>query len=160
MNEPEIQFRITILDPPRGVLFALQRGRSELVAAIRSSDAPICLDFTARLLVAPDNQNVDFRGPFVQGRPGSRFVYVNSGTYAGDQKSCWSRRAKVPLTGIAASVARKLQATPKARLEAIIHGTARDGGPACGSVPLSESEWRVVKPSEDCRARAPTRRCG
>jgi len=157
MNEPEIPLRIALIDAPRGVLFALQRGRSELVAAIRSSGAPICFDFTARLVVASDNRNVDFRGPFVQGRPGSRFVYVNSGTYAGDQKSCWSRRAKVPLTGIAASLARKLQATAKACLEAVIHGTARDGGPACGSVPLLETKWRVTKQSDNCGLCARTR---
>ncbi len=149
MKEPEIRLRITILDPPRGVLFALQRGRFELKASIRSSGVRMRLDFTARLVVAPGLRSVDFRGPFVQGRLGSRFVYVNSGTYAGDAKSCWSRRAKVPLTGIAATLARKVQATPNARLEAIICGTANDGGPACGSVPLLESEWHVANPGED-----------
>ena len=142
--EPEIKFRITMLDPPRGVLFALQR-RSELVAVTRSSGKPIFFDFTARLVVTPGQQRVDFRGPFVQGRPGNRFIYVNSGTYAGDQDSCWSRRAKVPLAGITRSLARNLQATPNARLEARILGTSRDGGPSCGSVLPLGSGWAVAK---------------
>ena len=151
MKEPEIPLRIIIVDAPRGVLFALQRGRSELVGAIHSSGAPISFDFTARLVIAPDKKSVDFRGPFVQGRPGSRFVYVNSGTYAGDEKSCWSRRAKVPLSGIASAVARELQTAPKGRLEAVIAGTSRDGGPVCGSVRLLESGWRVARGGTQAR---------
>jgi len=88
-----LRFRsaFALIDAPRASSSLLQRGRSELVAAIRSSGAPICFDFTARLVVASDNRNVDFRGPFVQGRPGSRFVYVKLRDVAGDQKSCWSR---------------------------------------------------------------------
>jgi hypothetical protein len=140
------------------VLFALQRGRSEPVGAIRSSGTAICLDFTARLVAAHDNKSADFRGPFVQGRPGDRFVYINAGTYAGDQESCWSRRAKVPLIRIAASLVRKLQATPHSRLEAVIAGTSKDGGPACGTVPLLESGWRVARQNDKRGARSEMRR--
>ena len=39
----------------------------------------------------------NFLGPFAQGPPADRFVYINSGTLAGQAESEWTRRAKVPL---------------------------------------------------------------
>ncbi len=42
----EVVFRITVLDPPRGVVFRLQRGRSELVAPSNESTTSITFDFT------------------------------------------------------------------------------------------------------------------
>ncbi len=35
----------------------------------------------------------NFLGPFVQGPPVGLFVYVNSGTLAGQSDSCWTRRS-------------------------------------------------------------------
>jgi len=69
-------------------------------------------------------------------------VYVNSGTLAGDPQSCWARRAKVPLGGITWALIRNAQASGHA-VETEIAGVGRDGGPACGTVPLRR-EWRVV----------------
>ena len=80
--------------------------------------------------------------PFSQGPPSGRFVYVNSGTLAGQKGSCWSRRAKVPLTGITWDDLDAVRCGPVRVLEASIHGTGRDGGPACASVPLA-AQWRA-----------------
>jgi hypothetical protein len=143
-TDTEIALRIVILDPPHDVTFALQRGRAELVDATRSSSGePIVFDFTTRVRPAPYGLN--FLGPFTQGTPRSRFVYVNSGTYAGDEASCWSRRAKVPLAGITAELVERAAATPGAALRARIRGRARDGGPVCASVEVLEPGWSVVK---------------
>ena len=78
-------------------------------------------------------------GPFVQGPRGQRFVYLDIGTYAGQAESCWSRRLKVPLTGITA----KMIAAGDV-LEARVPGTGRDGGPTCASVRDFEG-WKPVK---------------
>jgi hypothetical protein len=145
MKEPELSFRITVLGPPSGVLFGLQRDRSALVSPTRSTGAPITFDFTARVIFSSDSEYVDFRGPFVQGPKGTRFVYVNSGTSAGDRGSCWSRRAKVSLAGITASLAHKCLTTAGAQLEAVFQGTGTDGGPACASVKLLEPGWVMGK---------------
>lgn len=83
----------------------------------------------------------NFLGPFAQGPPAGRFVYINSGTLAGQSDSGWTRRAKVPLTAITWSLIERAQATGGV-LETSIAGTGGDGGPACGTVPL-RSAWRV-----------------
>jgi len=109
MNEPEIPLRIALIDAPR----ASSSLCSEAAPSwLRQFDPQVPQSASTLRLVWLSLLTIEtliFRGPFVQGRPGSRFVYVNSGTYAGDQKSCWSRRAKVPLTGIAASLARSFR---------------------------------------------------
>ena len=43
----EVAFRITVLNPPRGVTFRLQRGRSELVAPSSETATSISFDFTS-----------------------------------------------------------------------------------------------------------------
>jgi len=71
-------------------------------------------------------------------------VYVTSGTLAGQADSCWTRAAKVPLSGITWPLIQEALATLGVVIEAHIAGTAKDGGPACAAVPLLNGEWRVV----------------
>ena len=71
-------------------------------------------------------------GPFVQGPPAERFVYLDIGTYAGQTDTQWSRRLKVPLAGITAKMVE--QVSGSAVLEASVPGTGRDGGPNCATV--------------------------
>ena len=82
-------------------------------------------------------------GKFAQGPADARFVYINWGTSAGQFGSCWSRRAKIPLRGITAKMIASLLKKPALLLEASIRGTAKDGGPACATVPLL-SDWVVT----------------
>jgi len=141
-TEREIAMRIVVLDPPPDVVFALQRGRSELVAPTRATGDPIAFTFTVRVGTG-GRPAVNVLGPFAQGPPRKRFVYVNSGTFAGDATSCWSRRAKVPLAGVTEALVRAVAARPDAYLEATIPGCAGDGGPSCATVPLLEG-WAVA----------------
>ncbi|MGH9341981.1 MAG: DUF5990 family protein [Acidobacteriota bacterium] len=141
MKDKEVPLRLTVVNPPTDVVFALQRGRSQLYQPTRSSGTSLSFDFTVR--VCSTGTSLTLLGPFAQGTPASRFVYVNSGTYAGDAASCWSRRAKVPLTGITPQLIRRLEQAPGSLLEGCIAGTAKDGGPACASVSLLGQGWCV-----------------
>lgn len=87
---------------------------------------------------------LNFLGPFTQGAPSVRFVYVNMGTAAGDAESPWARRAKVPLMGITEALVDQVLKTPGARLEARFAGTAKDGLPSCASVKLLGDGWTLV----------------
>ena len=149
MKDQEIPLRLTVVDPPADVVFAIQRGRSDLHQSTRSTGAPITFDFTVRIRSSDTTNRHTVLGPFAQGTPATRFVYVNSGTSAGDRTSCWSRRAKVPLSGITPELIAQLAQAPGTTLEARIAGTGRDGGPACASVPLLGRGWRVVRSSLD-----------
>ncbi|HBY62874.1 MAG TPA: hypothetical protein DEH78_23880 [Solibacterales bacterium] len=127
----ELTLRLVIEQPPPGVDYALQKGSGthyETTQRQRSDGADLVFTFQpairngARGIAA-------LAGPFVQGPPRQRFVYVDIGTYAGQAGSRWSRRLKVPLDGIAAEL---LEAGGV--LEARVPGTGPDGGPTCATV--------------------------
>lgn len=136
--DAELALRIVVADPPPGVTFARQRGKSELVPPTRSTPKELVFDLTVRVR---DEAQPNFLGPFAQGPRGARFVYVNSGTYAGQADTPWSRRAKVPLAGITWALIKRAKGAP---LEAWINGTGSDGGPTCGTVPLLDGGWKIA----------------
>ena len=139
----DVPLRITVVRPPAGVEFRLQQGRSDLVAPTRVTPTEIQFEFNLRL--GPTRaRRPTLLGHAAQGPPAKRFVYINSGRQAGQASTCWDRRAKVPLQGITSGLLKDLFAANDAVLEARIEGTARDGGPACATVPLLGNSWRLV----------------
>ncbi|HEX6747270.1 MAG TPA: DUF5990 family protein [Longimicrobium sp.] len=140
--ERELPLRIVVLRPPPGVTFAVQRGRDGLLPPACVSGDEIAFELTVRAAPRGDG-TVNLLGPFAQGSPSDRFIYVSSGTSAGQAGSCWTRRAKVKTAGITPALVEEALATPGAVLEARIAGTARDGGPCCATVPLLDGGWRV-----------------
>ena len=140
----ELPLRIVMERPPAGAVIALQRGatgKAMLVAPVSVSQDALVFDFAVTVSGAGADGGPRLLGPCVQGPPGGRFVYLNSGTYAGAPGRSGGRRAKVPLGGISWALIEALPAG--GRLEAHIAGTARDGGVACASVPLLPPGWRV-----------------
>ena len=140
----EIPLRIVVLQPPPGVTFAVQRGKSDLTPPTAATDQSIVFDLTVRIGARQANEPPNLLGPYAQGKPGARFVYVNSGTYAGQVDSCWSRRAKVGLQEITWTLIDRVRASSTNVLECTIAGAARDGGPVCASVPVLESDWKIA----------------
>ncbi len=139
----QIMLRISVIKPPAGVSFKMQKGRDELVPHSVENDGAISFEFpvSVDLAQAPPN----FLGKFVQGPRGSRFVYVNSGTLAGQTDSCWTRHAKISLMSITTDQLAGVIGEPDTFLEASINGTGRDGGPACASVPLIGNGWNIYR---------------
>jgi Family of unknown function (DUF5990) len=136
-----VHLRIVVVDPPPGVAWALQLGKSELRPPIRASAKEVVFEFEVNVDGTTKTGGVRFLGPAVQGPPDGRFVYLSSGKRAGTPGSCWDRRAKIPLGGITAAILAKVNATRV--LEARITGRARDGGPACASVPIL-GPWKAL----------------
>ena len=91
------------------------------------------------LLLSTGSPN--FLGRFAQGPKDARFVYVNSGSYAGVSHSCWSRRAKVSLMSITREQIQKALGDD-AVIETTFPGVGKDGGPTCASV--KGIEWKVA----------------
>lgn len=141
----DFAFRIRIIvdRPPPNAHFALQLGKADLAPPLARDADSITFEVVVR---AVHNRAgaLDFRGPAVQGPVGSRFVYINSGSYAGDATNSWNRRAKVSLQGITTAHVDALMVRPALRMEGQIHGTARDGGPVAASTPLLGAGWRLV----------------
>jgi hypothetical protein len=133
--EREITLRIVLESPPAGVDFGLQKGQGneyETVQTQRSKTGDLRFEFSVR--VKEDKRGEPtFLGPFTQGPPQERFVYLDIGTYAGQTDTQWSRRLKVPLRGITWRMIEQA-ADSGAALETHVPGTGRDGGPNCATV--------------------------
>lgn len=139
-NEITLPLRVVVNSPPSGIRFCVQGKLGEYLSPVRSTGADLVFEVTARARPTPDG--VRLLGNVVQGPPNARFLYICSGTSAGDTASPWTRRAKVPLGGITDALVKK--AGNGGRLEARIAGRAKDSGPACATVPLLGAGWRHV----------------
>jgi len=144
VDATQVPLRVVVEQPPAGVSFAMQLGRADLLPPVRRRDGELAFEFSLRLKPGTWRKIV-FLGPAVHGPPADRFVYVNSGTSAGQFDSPWTRRAKIKLAGIDSTLVEHVLARPGARLEARIAGRGRDGGPACATVPLLGGTWRIVE---------------
>lgn len=132
----EISLRIRLQNPPAGVDFGLQQGSGHTYDTLqkqRSAGQELVFDCT--IGAQPDKDgHPRLSGKLVQGPPASRFLYITIGTSAGQWDSVWSRRLKIPLTGITADLISQLAANPATVLETRVPGTGKDGGPTCGTV--------------------------
>ena len=143
----EVPIRIVLIDPPPDVLFGVQRGRGaayEVESAQQRKRGDLCFDFSIVVSDSRTDGQPNFLGEFVQGPASRRFVYIDVGTYAGQQGTHWSRRIIIRLDGITWPLIRKAQAQPGYRLAAAIPGHGKDGGPSCATVPIPEG-WKLVK---------------
>jgi hypothetical protein len=134
-QQPELRLRITVIEPPAGVAFAMQRGRFELAAALETRSEALVFEFPVSVADA-SCKPPRLVGEFTQGPAAARFVYINVGTSAGQRGSPWTRRIKVPLYSMTPALVAAAIAAPGAVLETRVRGTGRDGSPACATVPL------------------------
>ena len=108
------------------------------------TESPSSIAWETKLVVKTDAAGVtDFSGPAVHGKRGERFFYLSwSGESAG--RRAMFRRAKIHLRDLTAAQIAKAGKTGQ-MLEARIHAVAKDGGPACASVPILGGGWSVVR---------------
>lgn len=143
--ESEVQIRLVLVDPPPGIDYGIQRGAGadyESVWVQQRKRDDVAFEFAVTVADNRKDGLPNFLGPFTQGPPAGRFIYIDVGTYAGQKNTPWSRRMKIPLAGITWPLIRKAMNKPGATLLARIPGTAKDGGPNCATVRLI-GEWRV-----------------
>jgi hypothetical protein len=144
--EQQLMCRIVLESPPPGVDFALQVGRGstfELVQKQRSTGKDLRFDVSVSIRETTDQAQPDFGGPAVQGPKSQRFIYISSGTYAGQLATQWARRLKVPLVGITTVMVKRVRADRHSVLEARVPGTAKDGGPNAATV-KPFAGWKVI----------------
>lgn len=128
--------KIILESPPAGVDFGIQKGSGkgyETILKQRSGKDDLCFEF--KILVKEGKaSSLDFAGPFVQGPPNERFIYVDIGTAAGQVNSVWSRRMKIPLRDISFETIKQALDNSSLVLETRVPGTGKDGGPNCATV--------------------------
>ena len=137
----EVPIRVNVVDPLKGVEMRVQRGRDELLPPSKASAKKLVFDFEITVDISSNAPN--FLGKYAQGPKDARFIYVNSGTYAGQGNTCWSRRAKLSLMSIDRKQVDDTLANKGSRIEVSVMGVGRDGGPTCASV--RDLVWNVIK---------------
>jgi hypothetical protein len=115
-----------------------RRGRPDELLGLVSGDAPSVV-WELEVTATPVEGGWDLRGPFVQGRPGGRFVYLSWGTVDADGGFTMFRRAKLLFNSV----------DPRVLAAAVAGGvlvgrlglTDVRGNPLCAGVRSSVIEW-------------------
>ncbi|MEP7108717.1 MAG: DUF5990 family protein [Ferruginibacter sp.] len=134
--ENELRCRIILQNPTPGVDFGLQKGKGnnfETIQIQKSGGNDLLFEFSL-WVKSGTNKSPVFLGPFAQGTPIDRFIYIDIGKCAGQRDSSWSRRLKIPLSGIIPEMIQQLLSDSKLIIETLVAGIGKDGGPNCGTV--------------------------
>ena len=133
--ERHVTLRVIVEQPPGGVDFGVQEGHGndyKTVQTQRFTKRDLRFEFPIRVNEGKSGQP-NFLGPFAQGPANGRFIYLDIGTAAGQTNTPWSRRLKIPLSGITWEMIEQASESSVA-IETHVPGTGKDGGPTCGTV--------------------------
>ena len=143
MTAQALAFRIIIEKPIAGILYGLQKGSGNSYETIQkqlSNSGDLVFDIMLPLKTNKEGTLV-LHGPFVQGPPNEKFLYIDIGSYAGQHHPFFNGRLKIPLTGITGSTMR--EAVNGKLLLAKIPGTkGKNGQPNMGTVKPFEG-WKI-----------------
>ncbi len=148
-----LRLRIRCVRPPDPQLhraaFGLQEkkpGDWVIHEGVRERNGDICFECECAVCLGAAAKVPDFSGRFIHGKPGERFLYLSwkpDGWSAGESEpgppAC-VRRIKIHLRTLNTKLIEKARRGGGV-LQAVIQGTAKDGGPACASVPLLGGDW-------------------
>jgi hypothetical protein len=124
----------------QSIHLGVQRGAEVVDLVPGDADAAVLV---VTVDVVSDDQGIDFRGPFVHGRRGERFVYLSWGQLRPAGGFEMFRRAKLHLSALAEGDVTQAVATG-ATLEAVLELTDERGGPLCAAVRPPLVRWRLA----------------
>ena len=121
------------------VHIGIQRGR-DVVDSVPVTDADVQFDLTLDLVVGEDGCADDFRGPYVHGTRGARFLYLSWGQIGADGAFAMFGRVKLPLPALDADALARLKtgATP---LTAVAELSDARGRPVTASLRAPQLVW-------------------
>lgn len=99
----DLKVQISVLQPPAlapGAAFGLQDQAQHLQEGTATAEGS--LNFTCSLTVVhrPRLDAPDYKGPYVQGKAGERFLYLSHGTLNADGRWTWIQRWKLMLASL------------------------------------------------------------
>lgn len=121
--------------PHTNVHVGVQRG--DEVVQVQPAEGPSVKFTFGIVLREQEDGGIDFRSPFVHGKPGERFFYLSWGDVGADGSFEMFRRAKLLLSAIPPG----LVTAKSGSLEAYLSLTDDQGGPVCASVRPPAINW-------------------
>jgi len=109
----------------------------ELLGVVAAVSASARWTFDARAIET--TVGIDVNGPYIHGRPGSRFIYLNWGVIDNDETFMTFRRAKLMFDGIPTAVL--TDATKQGVLVGGLGLTDDRGNPLCAAVRPPLIKW-------------------
>jgi len=134
--QPQLTLRIILENPTPGVDYGLQEGKGtdyKTIQTKRGNDGNLEFECNVNVKFSDKNTPV-FLGPYAQGPANERFIYIDIGTFAGQKDSIWDRRLKIPLSGISSEMINQALPNSGCKIETVVAGSGKDGGPNCGTV--------------------------
>lgn len=137
--EKQLAIQIVVFNPPAGITYSLQNGSGNAYTPEQQQlSTGENLTFTCTISVKQGKDgHPDFKGPYVQGPVGERFVYIDIGSYAGKTHHTANGRLKIPLRDITWAMA------DSGAIETKVEGTGKNGAVAYAT-PKPFDGWRVV----------------
>ena len=126
-EERSVLASVRVVNPLAGAAYALQRRDGHIDQGQIAGSADLAFTTSITLKLRSDG-SLDPTGLHVHGPRTGRFLYLASGTLAGQAGSPWTRRAKVSLESLPAAVLLALDLMPPV-IDVVIPGIASDGGP-------------------------------
>jgi hypothetical protein len=134
--QPGLILIIILEKPVPGVDYGLQEGKGadfKTIQTKRGNGENLKFECSVSVKFTNDNTHV-FLGLLAQGPANDRFIYIDIGTFAGQKDSCWDRRLKIPLAGITSEMIKQALSGSGCKIEAVVPGAGKGGGPNCGTV--------------------------
>jgi len=119
----------------------VQRG-VEVVGVVPGDVADAVFDIDVEIVDGPDGE-LDFRGPFIYGRRGERFVYLSWGEVGDDGEFAMFRRLKLHLAPLTEQFSPTHVLAAK-RIQAVLELTDTRGRPLAASVRPPWVTWRLA----------------
>jgi Family of unknown function (DUF5990) len=119
-----------------------RRGKPDELLGLVPGDSPaVTWTLDATVTSAPDG-GLDVKGPYIQGSPGGRFIYLNWGTVDAPGTFTMFRRAKLRLDAVPPELLRDAQR--QGHLVARVTLTDPKGNPVCASLGPPFIEWSAA----------------
>jgi len=131
-----MQIEIHGHDLPGGDVHIGVQRKDVVVDIVRGDVATVVWGFDIDVVDGVDG--VDFKGPYVHGKKGDRFLYLSWGRRDDDGAMVMFRRAKLMLTAVPGDVLATARSTT---LVGTVGLTMKDGTPLCAAVRPSVITW-------------------
>jgi len=116
------------------------QGKTEVVDPVPGDSKEVVFEFKIDVV---NSKDPDYRGPFVHGKKGERFLYLSWGEVRSKSGFEMFRRAKLHLSALDPDAA-KGAISKGLVLEGVLGLTDEKGGPICASVRPPKIKWKFV----------------